>query len=150
MSENNEFNQWNEIKKQTQKDKPKMVKLGRVYWVKVGKNIGSEIYGKKPDFRRPVLVLSKIYNNAFIGIPLSSKTNKKGFLYHIFTDKQGKAQSALLSQVRLFDTRRVIGFADISVLKSDFNTIADKLVRDIIKYPSSEAGYPSHTQSVGD
>lgn len=134
----NRFDEWNEIKKQLEEQAGTNVANGKVYWLSVGQNLGSETYGKGAKFKRPVLVLNKIciqnYINAFVGVPLSSKTaQKSGCLYHKFTDKQGVKQIALLAQIRLFGTKRVISNANISVLKADFEKIKSKVKDKIIR-----------------
>jgi toxin protein, putative len=132
------FDKWNEVKKELEQKTGTGVANGEVYWLSVGQNLGSETYGKGADFKRPVLVLNKVYIknyiNAFIGVPLSSKASQKsGCLYHKFTDKQGIKQVALLAQIRLFDTKRVISNANISVLKADFEKIKIKVKDKIIR-----------------
>ena len=132
------FDEWNEVKKQLEQKTGTGVANGEVYWLSIGQNLGSETYGKGADFKRPVLVLNKVYIknyiNAFIGVPLSSKASQKsGCLYHKFTDKQGIKQVALLAQIRLFDTKRVISNANISVLKADFEKIKIKVKDKIIR-----------------
>lgn len=132
------FDKWNEVKKELEQKTGTGVANGEVYWLSVGQNLGSETYGKEADFKRPVLVLNKVYIknyiNAFIGVPLSSKASQKsGCLYHKFTDKQGIKQVALLAQIRLFDTKRVISNANISVLKADFEKIKIKVKDKIIR-----------------
>lgn len=132
------FDKWNEVKKELEQKTGTGVANGEVYWLSVGQNLGSETYGKGADFKRPVLVLNKVYIKnyikAFIGVPLSSKASQKsGCLYHKFTDKQGIKQVALLAQIRLFDTKRVISNANISVLKADFEKIKIKVKDKIIR-----------------
>lgn len=77
------YDEWNEVKKNTNKSKEKAVKLGKVYWVRLGLNIGSEVYGKGKNYVRPVLVLKIVYKNSFIGVPLSTKA-KKIIAFHTF------------------------------------------------------------------
>lgn len=132
------FDKWNEVKKELEQKTGTGIANGEVYWLSVGQNLGSETYGKGADFKRPVLVLNKVYIknyiNTFIGVPLSSKASQKsGCLYHKFTDKQGVKQVALLAQIRLFDTKRVISNANISVLKADFEKIKIKVKDKIIR-----------------
>lgn len=132
------FDKWNEVKKQLEQQTGTNVSNGEVYWLSVGQNLGSETYGKGADFKRPVLVLNKVYIknyiNAFVGVPLSSKTSQKsGCLYYKFIDKQGVKQVALLAQIRLFDTKRVISNAKISVLKADFEEIKTKVKDKVIR-----------------
>lgn len=106
--------------------------------ISIGQNVGCEIYGKGESFARPVLVLSKIqigYIDSFIGVPLSSKTKgKKGFLYYKFTDDNGIKQVALLSQLRVFDSKRIINPADIAIKDEDFYQIKQRLKQDILAF----------------
>lgn len=55
----NRFDEWNEIKKQLEEQAGTNVANGKVYWLSVGQNLGSETYGKGAKFKRPVLVLNK-------------------------------------------------------------------------------------------
>lgn len=118
-------------KKEIHLKENKKISIGKIYWVQVGQNIGSEVYGKQSDFKRPVLVLNKIYIpnyiNLFIGVPLSSKiANKTGYLYHHFIDNKNKKQVALLSQIRSFDTKRIISFYNGKIKKEDLKIIREK------------------------
>ncbi len=72
----------------------------------MGKNIWFEQNGKWQDFSRPVVVIKKFNNNVFRGVALSSKI-KKGDYYFNF-EFNGIEQSAILSQVRLYDKNRII------------------------------------------
>lgn len=131
--EMNKFDEWNEIKKELDGSKQGYVKAGKIYWLSIGQNVGTEIYGKGGKFLRPVLVIKTIFKKAFIGVPISSKTkNKSGSLYHKFTDTNGKEQVALLAQIRLFDTKRVSNASKSDVTDGDFNAIKEKL-RDFFK-----------------
>ena len=134
---NNEiFDEWNEIKKELDGSKQGYVKAGKIYWLSVGRNIGTEIYGKGDKFLRPVLVVKTVFKKAFIGVPISSKTkNKSDFLYHKFTDTDGKEQVALLTQIRLFDTKRVINARKGGITSEDFNAVKEKLRDFLDDYP---------------
>ena len=122
------FDEWNEIKKELDASKQGYVKAGKIYWLSIGQNVGTEIYGKGGDFLRPVLVVKTIFKKAFIGVPISSKTkNKSGFTHHKFKDSNDKEQVALLAQIRLFDTKRVINAYKGDISKDDFNAIKEKL-----------------------
>lgn len=137
MADSKNFDKWNELKKSIHTStKPKSPHKGKIYWISIGQNVGCEIYGKGESFARPVLVLSKIqigYIDSFIGVPLSSKTKgKKGFLYYKFTDDNGIKQVALLSQLRVFDSKRIINPADIAIKDEDFYQIKQRLKQDIL------------------
>lgn len=77
-------------------------------------------------------MINVFYNGSFLGVPLSSKThNKSGKLYYKFTDDKGNLQTALLGQVRTFDSKRVkTQLASIKII--DFQIIKDELKNRII------------------
>jgi mRNA interferase MazF len=77
-----------------------------VWWSAVGCNVGYEEDGKNDDFSRPVLILRKFNHHFFLGVPLST-TGKMGKYYHRFECSPGYV-TALLSQVRAFDARRLL------------------------------------------
>lgn len=129
---NTNFDKWNELKQAINSTTTrKSPHKGKIYWVSIGQNIGCEIYGKGENFTRPVIILSKIQIgkiDSFVGIPLSSKiTNKKGFMYYKFTDTKGKKQVALLAQIRVFDSKRIIKHFSANIPKSDFENIKQGL-----------------------
>ena len=67
-------------------------------------------------FERPVLVIKEITLNTFIGVPLTSN-KKKGSWY---VEIKSTNSSAIISQVKLFDTRRLarkIGVISIEEFK---------------------------------
>ena len=133
------FDKWNELKKSINKStKPKSPHKGKIYWISIGQNVGCETYGKGKDFARPVLVLSKIqigYIDSFVGVPLSSKTKgKKGFMYYKFTDSKGNKQVALLAQIRVFDSKRILNPLDAEIKNDDFHQIKERLKQDILAF----------------
>lgn len=133
------FDKWNELKKSINKStKPKSPHKGKIYWISIGQNVGCETYGKGEDFARPVLVLSKIqigYIDSFVGVPLSSKIkNKKGFMYYKFTDSKGNKQVALLAQIRVFDSKRILNPLDAEIKNDDFDQIKERLKKDILAF----------------
>ena len=133
MNEGARFDLWN-ITKQSihKKTHKKNIQPRRIYWVAIGQNIGSEIYGKDSAFTRPVLVLNIFYNQMFLGVPLSSKSKgKSGRLYHKFIDSKGRLQVALLSQIRVFDSRRVEKLLP-NVDSKEFVFIKQKIKENIV------------------
>lgn len=133
------FDKWNELKKSINKStKPKSPHKGKIYWISIGQNVGCETYGKGKDFARPVLVLSKIqigYIDSFVGVPLSSKIKgKKGFMYYKFTDSKGNKQVALLAQIRVFDSKRILNPLDAEIKNDDFDQIKERLKKDILAF----------------
>ena len=85
-----------------------------------------------------MLVLSKIqigYIDSFVGVPLSSKTKgKKGFMYYKFTDSKGNKQVALLAQIRVFDSKRILNPLDAEIKNDDFHQIKERLKQDILAF----------------
>ncbi|HDZ5066203.1 TPA: type II toxin-antitoxin system PemK/MazF family toxin [Campylobacter jejuni] len=132
QNEDLRFDEWNKVKKSIQNNNIKRnLYTKKIYWIKIGKNIGNEVFGKGKDFARPVLVIKTFYNGLFLGVPLSSKThNKSGKMYHKFKDDKNNLQVALLGQVKIFDSRRIKTlFSKIN--NEDFNIIKNKL-KDMI------------------
>lgn len=129
------LDEWNALKHELNETETKHIKKGHIYWVSIGQNIGSEIYGKNKRFLRPVLVLNIFFikgvMHSFIGIPLTSKP-RYGFMYFKFIDSKNIKQTACLSQIRLFDTRRV--HSHLSRVDDDLlSTIRQKINDDILK-----------------
>ena len=69
-----DFDKWNELKKIIEK-KENFLKFRErdIWFIHLGKNIGSEQNGKGNEFLRPVLVLKKFSKRYFLGVPLSSQ-----------------------------------------------------------------------------
>ena len=118
------FRKWFEQKfKIDSQERVHQIKQGEVYWSSLGQNVGDEENGKGENFRRPVLVLKKFNNNIFLGIPLSTK-NKENPYYIKITIKD-IPQSAMISQIRIMDTKRLdekIGYIsrkDLDIVKSE-------------------------------
>ncbi|MFZ2189824.1 MAG: type II toxin-antitoxin system PemK/MazF family toxin [Candidatus Magasanikiibacteriota bacterium] len=78
-----------------------------VWWCACGLNVGFEQDGKGDDFRRPVLIIKKFNQYVSLTVPLTSK-DKKG-KYYIFCDLgDSLPRKAVISQIKLVDTRRLI------------------------------------------
>ena len=102
------FDEWNEIKKKTDKYHKKLFFKERdIFYTKLGENIGYEQNGKGDKFQRPVVVLKKYNQNFFLGVPLTS-VPKTGKYYFAFSFKKDVTSYAILSQVRAFDKKRLM------------------------------------------
>jgi mRNA interferase MazF len=106
-----------------------IINEGQVFWCSLGENIGDEEHGKGDDFRRPVLIFKKFNNNIFWGIPLSTKI--KDNKYYIKILLKDEEVSAMISQLRILDTKRLDTFIGY-ISKDDFIKIQDS-VRNLIK-----------------
>ncbi len=105
-----------------------IINEGQVFWCSLGENIGYEQNGKGRNFRRPVLIFKK-FNNIFWGIPMSTKN--KDNKYYIKILLKNIEQSAMISQLRILDTKRLdeyIGY----VSKTDFIKTQNRII-DIIR-----------------
>ena len=110
------FDEWNEVKKSLDERDyvPPFFKEREVWWCSFGINIGSEVCGKNDYFRRPVLIVRKLSQNSFIGLPMSTK-HKEGTWYVSVTHSGGILNTINLTQIRYFDYRRLdkkVGMVD--------------------------------------
>lgn len=103
-----EFDRWNETKKELDKtdNKPTLFpKEGEVWMCSIGKNIGFEQNGAGDSFSRPVLVIKKFNNKMFWVVPLSTKQKPLDFYYN-FSDPKHQRVAAVLAQLRLVSIKR--------------------------------------------
>jgi mRNA interferase MazF len=101
-----------------------------IFWCKIGYNIGFEQFGKGRDFTRPVLVIKKFNKNLFIGVPLSTKIKEENKYYVTYSFKEEK-NSALISQIRVLDTKR-LGIYLGRLNEKDFLNIKNKIKENIL------------------
>lgn len=101
-----EFNKWAKIKCEANSyvEIP-LFNEGEIWWLKFGKNIGSEINGKGDLFLRPVVIFKKFSTNTILCIPISTKI-KIGSWFKPFIFS-GKEYSAILVDIRSLDARRL-------------------------------------------
>ena len=128
MSENQEFDRWNEVKKSLSKRKnPPSIKEGEVWWHAAGKNIGVEVNGKDLKFARPVLILKKMSRLGFLGIPLTSQYHQGE--WYVRFDFLNKTQFANLSQARTMSTLRLynkmgtVPDSDLELVRQGFKNL---------------------------
>ena len=113
-----------QIRLEHTKSNPPSVKEGEIWWVYLGQNLGSEIYGKGEDFTRPVIILKKYSRYTFLVIPCSTKI-KEGSWYSTFVHKNIK-MIAVLFQSRTVDYSRLrnkigeLDTNDFCKIKSDY------------------------------
>jgi mRNA interferase MazF len=102
-----DFDSWNEKKKIINYEKVgPFFHQREVWWVNLGLNVGFEQDGKGGDCLRPVVIIKKFNNELCWGIPTTRK-NKSGKYYFHFAYKQGEYTTAILSQLRLIDSKRL-------------------------------------------
>ena len=138
MADMKDFDGWNGLKKQLDRTRNREYRKPRQVWYcAVGLNVGSEQNGKGQDFGRPVLVLKVFSKDVFVGLPLTSRLKSLPFYYPVFIN--GQEGSVILSQIRLFDRRRLRRHLD-TVPQAEFDVIKSALA-DLIF--SAEQGNPS-------
>ena len=102
-----DFDNWHNNKTQIHEDKVRPFFHEREVWfISLGLNIGFEQDGKGIEFKRPVIVFKKFNNECFLGIPLT-KNPKKGKYYFNFELEGRGPNTAILSQLRLLDAKRL-------------------------------------------
>lgn len=134
MDNSTKLDKWNAVKKSidTQNFK-KQVEIQSIYWISIGQNVGSEVYGKSGIFTRPVLVVNVFFNGTFLGVPLSSKVqNKRGKFYFKFKDSKDRLQVALLAQMRTFDTKRKANYIS-KISDENFIKLKKKIQSEILE-----------------
>ena len=103
-----DFDNWNKNKKIINKQSfVDFYHKREIWWCTLGVNIGFEQDGTGKNFDRPVIIIKGFSKNVFICLPLTGK--KKNGKYYFYLGKiNGRESTALLSQIRLVDTKRLI------------------------------------------
>lgn len=101
-----DFDRWNSWKRALHEgiEAPQFSR-GEVWWCSIGLNIGHEQDGKHELFSRPVLIIRKFNPHLFIGVPLTTKIKHNPYSQTIRF--QGREQCVMLSQIRLWDSKRL-------------------------------------------
>ena len=87
-----------------EKERP-FFREGEVWFAALGANIGFEQDGSGSEHLRPVVIIRKFNNEIFWAIPLT-RTLKNAPFYFSF-ELNGEQSTAILSQVRLVDAKRL-------------------------------------------
>ena len=122
------FKEWIDLKEKLHFNaKLPRIKEGEIWWCSFGENIGTEINGKSARFTRPVLIMKKLSQFGFMGIPLTSK-EKSGSWYAEF-EFLNKKEYAALCQARVMSVSRLhsrlgqIPKSDLSLVKNAFHEL---------------------------
>jgi len=96
-----------------------------VWFAALGSNIGFEQDGKNRKYLRPVIIIKK-FNSEVCWVVPTTKKDKKGKYYFNFSYKERQYTTAILSQMRLIDSKRFI--YNIGMMKEiDFLEIKKRL-----------------------
>ena len=108
------FDRWNEIKKKTNREGVRLYTVREIWWCRLGVNVGSEQDGSGAEFLRPVVIVRSFGANICLVVPLTASVRRHPLRIAVGTVKDKEA-SALISQMRVIDTRRLVekvGFLD--------------------------------------
>jgi mRNA interferase MazF len=115
-----DFDGWNEKKKQaSERDKAPFCHEREIWWCALGVNIGFEQDGSGNEYRRPILVLRGLSAETCLAIPLTASA-KRHPLRPFIGKVENKDAHALLSQMRVIDTKRLvrkIGYLDKAIFE---------------------------------
>ena len=102
-----DFTQWHNQKRYIEHDRPRVFFKEREIWLcHLGENIGFEQDGRGDGFLRPIIVLKKFNKEVLWGVPLT-RTDKKNKYYFAFSFGGKETSTAILSQIRLIDAKRL-------------------------------------------
>lgn len=115
-----DFDSWNESKKRIHSEgESKLYHAREIWWCSLGMNVGSEQDGTGAEYQRPVLILKGLSRETCYIIPLTSSLKKHRLRIPIGM-VEDKPASALMSQIRLIDTKRLVnkvGFLDQEIFE---------------------------------
>ncbi len=123
-----DFDGWNKVKKQTQVEPPRLYTVREVWWCRLGTNVGSEQDGSGRLFLRPVIIIRSFGPHTCVVLPLTTSSQEHPLRIPV-GNIQGEKASAILSQMRVVDTRRLVekvGFLDKKIF-----TALRKAVRNL-------------------
>ncbi|KKW11243.1 MAG: Toxin-antitoxin protein [Parcubacteria group bacterium GW2011_GWA2_49_9] len=116
-----DFDSWNEQKKKIHDiHENKLYHQRQIWWCSLGLNIGFEQDGTGGEYERPVLILKGLSRNTCLIIPLTSSPEKHKMRIPVGMIEERQA-SALLSQIKVIDTKRLInkiGFLEKTAFES--------------------------------
>lgn len=102
-----DFSQWHGEKQKIHNENERLFYRAReVRWCSLGLNVGFESDGKGKGYTRPVLIIKGFSREVCWCVPLTTK-HKKGIFYHGVHLTDGQTRNALLSHLRLIDTKRL-------------------------------------------
>ncbi len=122
-----DFKEWHTEKSDLQENKVRAFFHDREIWfASIGLNIGFEQDGKGEEFLRPVIIVKKFNNEVCWGAP-TTKKDRKGKYYFTFDYKKGESTTAVLSQMRLIDSKR-LSYKIGMIGEKDFEEMKKRLI----------------------
>lgn len=127
---NKDFDTWNRCKKSVHSDRSNQPYLERdIWWCSFGINVGFEHDGTGTEYQRPIVILKGFSDKTCLVAPLTSSLSVHRFRVPIGI-VDGRNASAILSQMRVIDTKRLInkiGFVELQMFGELRKTTKDLL-----------------------
>lgn len=102
------FDNWNIEKQNAHFDKQRPFYHEReIWWCSLGINIGSEQDGTGKNYDRPVIIIKGFNRDVFLAAALTGK-RRDGKYYFYLGKIEGRDATAVLSQIRLVDAKRLV------------------------------------------
>lgn len=113
------FDDWNKLKQEINFTDTKTfyIKERQVWYLHSGLNIWFESNWKWDDFKRPVLVIKKVWNMFFVVSMTTKWKDDNKFYYKLDNSYFDKESYLVLSQVKVVDKKRF--FEHIETIKED-------------------------------
>jgi mRNA interferase MazF len=125
-----DFDAWNAIKKNIDHaGECRLYNAREVWWCALGVNVGFEQDGSGGEYDRPVLILKGLSRETCLVIPLTTSLNEHRMRIPVGM-VDGRAARALLSQMRVVDTKRLVN--KIGFLEHEVFTSIRKAVKDML------------------
>lgn len=122
-----DYKGWHPKKAELHNERPRVFFKEREIWFcHLGENIGFEQDGRGEEFLRPAIILKKFNNEVLWIVPLTKTDRKSEKYYFTFSFRQGQKSSAILSQVRLIDAKR-LKYLGGYIKKDDFILLKTKI-----------------------
>ena len=127
-----DFDNWNKRKKEINDItdvESNFYRARDIRWCSLGINIGFEQDGTSELYRRPVLVIKGFSRHVCLVVPLTTSTKINP--YHLSVGMvEGREAFAILSQIRLIDTKRL--HDPLGILGQEKFEEIRKAIRDLI------------------
>lgn len=128
-----DFDRWNDKKKVLHgKSEAPFYHEREIWWCALGVNIGFEQDGTGENFDRPVVIIRGFNKEVCFAVALVGK-KKTGKYYFDVGKIEDREASAVLSQVRLLDTKRLLRKID-TLDEKTFNELKKALMGALFKH----------------
>lgn len=104
---------------------------GQVWWMAFGKNVGTEMDGKKEDFHRPALILKKYNKHMCFVIPLTTQIKNPSVWYQVIVPESNKSRVANITQGRAVSPKRFLR-KESPISSQDLNKIKTAFLKQFL------------------